>query len=99
MKELHEVRQSKEDAIYNYVVKNIWGMYLEFSDNESLSFEFRSDLNNFYSYREAGISIIAMDVHKSFDEVISIFEDYLEFKFGSEDILDDELVTMDESVV
>ena len=97
--ELHEVRQSKEDAIYNYVVKNIWDEYLEFLDNESLSPEFRSDLKNFYSYCNDGISIIAMKVHKTKDDIIKIFEDYLEFKFGGENILDDELVTMDESVV
>lgn len=90
-KELHEVRQDREDKVYWYIVEKMYDEYLLFIDDDSLTDEFRYDLKNFYSYCRSPIHIIAMQTHKECKEVIKMFEDYLEFKFG-DDALGDELL-------
>ena len=96
--ELKEIKESKENSQYWYIVNNIYDTYLEFIDDESLSDEYRSDLNNFYINRRDKIEIIAMQAGHTFEQAINIFESYLDFKFGGEDMVDMELDAMENSL-
>lgn len=98
-KELNEIRQKELAIKTKNIVTKMYDEYLEFIDDDNLSDEFRSDLNNFYRYRYDGISIIAMRNGKTFDQVIGIFEDYLDKKFGDDVLCDSSVGEFEESLV
>lgn len=78
LEEYREIQVDKDNRVYQYIVDNVYGYYLEFLDDDGLTDEFRSDLNNFYSYKRDAITIVGLHCNKSFDEVIVIFERYLD---------------------
>lgn len=70
------------------ITRKIYDRYLEFSEDNTLSDEFRSDLKNFYTYCRASIENIGMSYGKGYEESIEIFEDYLDEKFNDDYLVD-----------
>ena len=80
VKELVSIRKSRESDEYYFIANNVQELYFEFLDNPKLTREYTSDLLNFYDVYRKGISDIALKTNKSFEEVVAIFEDYLDFR-------------------
>lgn len=70
------------------VALKVYDLYLDFVDDGDLTDDFRSDLNNFYSYCYDGISLVGLRHHMCFDDVVRVFEEYLDFVCtGGEDVV------------
>ena len=77
-----EIRDTRDSVRGKEVAMKVYDLYLDFSDNTDLTDEFRSDLTNFYSYCYDGIALVGLKHNMGFDDVISVFEGYLEFVCG-----------------